>query len=40
MPHENRQSLLLTAPILISATVFIYGDITMETASVQNLSMA
>ena len=39
-PRETRQNLLLTAPILISATILIYGVITMETTSVENLPMA
>ena len=39
-PRETRQNLLLTAPILIPATVFSYGDITMETTSTLKLSMA
>ena len=39
-PRENRQNLLLTAPILISATVFSYQDITMETRGILKISMA
>ena len=39
-PRENKQNLLLTAPILISPTVFSYGDITMETTGILKISMA
>ena len=39
-PRETRQNLLLTAPIMISATIFTYGDITIETTSTLKLSMA
>ena len=37
---ENRQNLLLTAPIPTSATVGSYGDITMETTGVLKISIA
>ena len=40
MSCETRQNLLLTATILISATVFSYGDITLETRSILKISMA
>ena len=39
-PPENRQSLLLRAPILISAIVFSYGDITLETTSIGLLKIS
>ena len=39
-PRETRQNLLLTAAILILSTIFGYGDITMETTSIINLSMS
>ena len=39
-PHETRQNLVLTAPILISATVFCYEDITMERTGMLKIPMA
>ena len=39
-PHETRQNLLLTAPILIAPTVFSNGDISTETTSIVKHSMA
>ena len=39
-PCETGQNLLLTAPILNSATAISNGDIIMETPSVAKVSMA
>ena len=39
-PRETRKNLLQTASILISATVFSYGDITLETTGILKISMA
>ena len=39
-PSESRQNLLLAAPILVLGIIFGYGDITMETTSVQKIPKA
>ena len=38
-PCETRQNLLQTAPILKSATILGYGDITAETTGILKTSM-